>query len=252
MNEDSSAHQYLGRHSRIILLKPEQLGQERTSGVPAAPASPTRSAISSPGLSLDYATNSIKNESTESAKSRFSQKLKSTLATIAALITLVFGYLAVAVNAHWFPWHQQWLKPKVPSFTVDFDRGALSNSKWNVRVVNLSDGLSHYYAKVVKLNLTFESEQYGYNFFSAKVLNRGGQLLYAKWERENIKMVEVAEAPRAQFLIFKLIRGPGSELGYVTSTAASLRIDGYFQIGRPDTGGAGALILNLIPVQPPN
>ena len=90
--------------------------------------------------------------------------------------------------------------------------------------------------------------------YSTNALEQGGQRIYIKEVRETVKTVEVAPPRDAidQILTLELVRGPGSALGYVSSTPVHLKIDGYFQIGHPDNLGAGDLILNLIPVQPRN
>jgi hypothetical protein len=187
--------------------------------------------------------------------------LTSILTAIGTVLTLVLTYLAVAVSAHWFPWHEPTHRPGVPSFSLDFDRGGQSNSKWNSQIARFSDRLSSEHTRVVKLDLTFEAKQNPvastiYDIYSVDASEAGGQLLYVQVAGSVFRSVEVGQIfPHnfvGQILTLELVQGPGSALGYVFTTPGRLVIDGYFQIGLPNDLGAGDVILDLIPVTPRN
>ena len=188
-------------------------------------------------------------------KRRLSHRLRSALAVIATVLALAFAYLAVAVSAHWFPWHQPQPKPRLPSMTAVFTRGALPNSVWNAHVYRLMNFLSREYTKVVRLDLTFNAKGYHYNIFTPKRLDTSTQFLYVKFGKSTAgKVIVAATGPTdtGQILDLEILQGPGSALGYASRSAVRLDISGYFQIGASPVEAAGYFIFNLIPVQPPS
>jgi hypothetical protein len=176
---------------------------------------------------------------------------KSILATLVTLPTLVFAYLAVAENAHWFPWQID-----TPSISADLVSGAQSASSWLNKIINLTTFLQKNNLQIVHLKLDMQS--YNNQLFSSLIFGTAAQYIYVKEKPPpgGVKDISMGSgcpytnAPCTVLALF-ITSGPGSDLGYDDGdSAAEAFIDGYYKVGGVSCQ-TGTCEVNLIPVTPP-
>ena len=184
-------------------------------------------------------------------KASTSSRRKISLAGIASGLTLILAYMAVAVNAHWFPW-----QTSIASITLNLDSGLLSDASWNSNVEDLMDFLNSHKMEVVHLNLIMHSNS---ELFSAQTFSYSNRFLYVE-TKPTVGTTDISMgaycANLGQFkctgLTVYIVTGPGSNLGYDDGdTAATARLDGYFQVGKGFCQSYFCRI-DIIPVEPPS
>ena len=174
---------------------------------------------------------------------------------VTAGATLVLAYLAVAVNAHWFPWQAH-----IPSITLELDPSG-SHSGWYSEVNSLTDFLDSNYTHTVYLNLILD------NFAPIKSDALAQSTLVHHVQSALVLYDKMASGPASftafymgakcgggflcTILTLHMVTGPGSSLGYVTqNAAATINIEGYYQIGATACQ-TGTCEIDMIPVEPP-
>jgi hypothetical protein len=169
------------------------------------------------------------------------------LGRLTAVLTLIFAYLAVAVNAHWYPW-----QINIPSITLYLDVYGQSRSDWYSDVNRLTNFLTNKYTSVVYLNITMVG--------FAKPTVTIAQSLYLSYgpKRPGFAAISsvnmAAECPAFNCIALQLniVSGPGSNLGYTTQNSANTAsIEGFYQVGAIACQ-TGYCDINIIPVEPPN
>ena len=193
-------------------------------------------------------------EKKSSARAKPARIVKSVVGVVAALATLVFAYLAVAVNAHWFPW-----ETKIPSVTMNLD-GKEPHDTWYSMVNQLINFFNFNYARSTHLNLgltNFKIIESGSRAESDFENGQTEDVLYKNPYTSSAAITaiylgaECGNSANCISLTLNLVAGPGSNLGYVTQNAAGfIAISGYYQIGATACQ-TGTCNIDLIPIEPP-
>jgi hypothetical protein len=174
------------------------------------------------------------------------------LVRLVSALTLVFAYLAVAVNAHWFPW-----QTNVPTLTLNLVSGEGSGASWSSDLADITEFLSQHHTELVHLDLTMMSETGG--LYSSRIFANAAQFLYVGVKQAPFGTTDISMGSDCESfpnigcttLTLYVVAGPGANLGYDDGdTAATAFLDGYYQVGSIICQ-TGTCKIDVIPEGPP-